>query len=783
LEVFQALGTITKAALDVEYEAVSDMGKLPTGADLVLVLGSEPKPLLEAAKVIPKGRTTHTLRGRVHKFNNMAFMFSYSPGIRVFDYGKFIDLLTDVHMAVRYVRTGKYDPDMGQYRYVQDFSEMCVKIDALYNLTGHPVEVAFDTETIGLDPYAVATLETPGARFVCLQASCEVGKTDVVYFGSRKREEEFFTNDLHFSGLKYLLTSPKISLRAANGKYDFGWMHVISKRYGKPLYCTNFKFDTTLVGSLLDENRSNSLDVHAKLYTDLGGYADEFNKTTDKSRMDLVPQSKMLPYSGGDTDACLQVSMAQRDELLQDDKLTKFYVNILHPAARAFEIVEQGGVFIDKKAFDALEAELTKSMKELSLEASKIIGGRVIAKHIDLSFPGGFNMTHPGLLTDFMFSPMGLNLKPKMFTEKPDKLGQRKPSTALEHIQKFADVEEAKVFVGLMKTYSTAHKAYSTYVKGFRKFIRSDGRFHPSYFFFKGDRAEKEGGANTGRLSAKDPAFQTIPNHHPWAKAIRRCYTAPPGYLVGQEDYSQGELKVIACVANEPTMIASYKAGMDLHVMTSAKFAGYEYEDLMALEKTNPELFKETRQLGKAGNFGLIYGIATPGFIVYAEHDYHVKLSYDEAETFRSGFFAMYPLLVTYHNEYKSFVRKYKFVRSPLGRVRHLPLIESPSREVRSYVERQAINSPIQGTLSDMLLWSVSIEHKMGLFEIAPVFGSTHDSAVFYVPEDNWQSIAKQKKEIMENLPFEKVGWEPQLKFSADVEIGPSMGELKKIKW
>jgi DNA polymerase I-like protein with 3'-5' exonuclease and polymerase domains len=547
--------------------------------------------------------------------------------------------------------------------------------------------------------------------------------------------------------------------------------------------CSNFKFDTTLVGSLLDENRSNGLDIHCKIYAqDLGGYSDVFDKTVDKSRMDKVAPATLLPYAAGDADATLRVSQVEKAELLKDPALTSFYVNIMHPAARAFEIVEQGGVFVDLERYKELRADLNTEILHLTGEARKVIGGRVWAKHYDMTKPGSMNLMKASMLTDFMFSPMGLNLTPKVMTAGgEDGTKEKKPSTALDHLLMFEDVPEAHAFVSLLKDYASATKTLQTYVDGFMKHLRSDGRYHPSYYFFAGNKDEGDGGTNTGRLSCKDPAFQTLPKHTKWAKRLRLCFLAPPGMLVAERDYSQGELKVIACIANEPTMIEAYKKGLDLHVITSGNFAGYSYEQMMVMKKVDKEQFDAIRQLGKAGNFGLIYGMSGDGFFIYAVVNYGVKdLTKEMAYAFRDGFFQTYQQLPVYHQQYKAFAKMHGHVRSPLGRIRHLPLINSSKNEIRSKAERQAINSPVQGCLSDMLLWTVALEEKQGLSAQAPCFGAIHDAAYNYVPEDKAESWGKASIQVMENLPFEIVGWQPQLKFTADLKLGPSMGELKE---
>jgi DNA polymerase I-like protein with 3'-5' exonuclease and polymerase domains len=798
-----------------------------------------------------------------------------------------------------------------------------------------------------------------------------------------------------------------------------------------------------LVGSILDENRSNGLDVHAKIYVPrLAGYSDVFDRTANKARMDLEllkDPKGFLNYSGGDPDATLSVANQQEIELLKDPYLTRFYVNILHPAARAFEKVESGGILVDTEAFRELHADLQAESIRLVTEAKKILGGRIVAKHADETKPGGMNITKASLIKDYMFSPMGLNLTPQMVTEKT-----KEPSSSLDHLLMFKDVPEASAFVQLMGDYASCTKTQSTFVEGFLEHLRSDGRFHPSFWFFAGNKDEGEGGTNTGRLSCKGPAFQcmvgstpvltrkgyvridkivsdegighevlthtgnwrrvvgvyrngvrpvfrvklssghaidctgnhpvltrrgwvktedlkihdvcyhtrtpnpgehvsdvlqlgsneeslpvvhfeglgelrrsrdnslrtlaevrefsgghggearrrvvdragererelrawelqvgtkdrateqsskheadhlersnsvrgpvgesvrdhegqpalspihwgndavcletfqecevvsiealgqeetfdltidschsfvangvvvhnTLPKHTKWAKRLRKCYIAPDGYVVMERDYSQGELKIVACVANETNMIEAYRNGMDLHALTSGRFAGYDYEAMMKLKKEDEATYDAIRQLGKAGNFGLLYGMGADGFWAYAVDNYGVKnFSLQDAAVFRTGFFEMYPALVTYHNTYKAMAKRDGKIYSPLGRVRHLPMINSSNRMERSKAERQAINSPIQATLSDLLLWTAAEEHAMGLSKLCPMFGACHDAAYSYVPEDRIDELVPQMLHVMENLPLEKVGWKPQLNFTADAKIGVNMAEMKK---
>jgi len=772
-KVLSAIGQITKNHPATELQVLTGLDQLhliTSSTRAILSLGPQILEQFQMMGVVPKGRTVTGLRKTTFLFKTIPTLFSYNVGIAEVDYGYYVDLLTDVQLAYRLEHTGTTHPITGKYEYVQDLSKVVQEVVTLLQTQEH-VDLAMDTETLGLDRFH------PEGYLVSLQWSCKPGTARVLYFPNKAESLRFLLKLENQEHLHWLLNEPRIRLVGANAKYDTEWIY---EQTG--IGCTNLRFDTTLVGSLLDENRSNGLDVHAKIYTDgMGGYSDEFDKNADKSRMDLEylkSPEKFLAYSGGDPDATLQVKHAQRLELLEDQQLTGFYVNILHPAARAFEHVERTGCLVDSQAYAELNSELKVDLNLQVNRVKQLIGGILAVKHHDPKVEGGLNLTKASLITDFMFTPRGLNLKPLMVTEK-----SKSPSTAMEHLLMFKDHPEAQEFVQALSEYSSTNKTRNTYVTGFLKHLRPDTRFHPSYWFFAGNKDEGEGGTNTGRLSAKDPAWQTLPKHTKWAKPLRRCMIAPPGYVIGEFDYSQGELKVMACLANEQEMISAYLNDMDLHVLTSGTVLGYTYEEMLALQVTDPEKFESVRQLGKAGNFGLIYGMGVDGFVEYARTTFGVKLTKDQAADFRTGFFNTYSGLVTYHQTYKAYAKKHGFVRSPLGRVRHLPLINSPHNEVRSKAERQAINSPVQGALSDMTIWSIA-EHKRALRHIqAPCFGAVHDAGYYYLPEDQAEQLAKIIVETMSNLPFDLVGWKPQLQFTADAKIGPNMADLKKLKF
>jgi len=757
-------------------------GEVPPVApgDVLLICGTKPLETLREHSLVPKNRTVNSLRETVLPVMGGKALVTFDPTIIQGEPHQKQVIDWDVRLAVRLMATGGVLPQLGTYEYVNDFQPMIDEIEALFLKTGRPVDVAMDTETMGFHPYY------EDKDIVSIQFSHKVGYGAVLYLGQKFAPPIPLNPDVNlFAQIEWLMTTDKISMKLANGKFDLNWIAV---KWG--IICTNFKMDTLMVGSLLDENRSNSLNMHAKLFTTIGGYDDEFNDTIDKGHMELVkPDEKFAIYAGGDGDACLQASHVLKDQLMQDGELTSFYVHIMHPSLRAFEGLERRGCLVDREKFAILREEVKTEMDTAYAEAVSLLPMKMQSKYRDRiaeQLADNKSPFLPSILKEFFFSPNGLNLKPKMLTGKT-----QEPSTSKAHLKMFADNPVAGQMVKLLTTGDQASKTVSTFIDGFVKHIRPDNRWHSTYMLYHGglydsEEAGDDAGTVTGRLSAKDPAFQIIPKKTKWGKRIRGCIVAPPGKAILALDYIQGELKVVSCVANEKSMLAAYEAGMDLHAVTGAKLAGVEYDTFKAYALEEDEsplkaLYKDARDRAKAGNFGLLYGMGVDGFIAYAWANYGLKLTTEEATKIRNDFFDLYPGLLSYHDKQRAIVNKFELVRSPLGRARHLPSIRSWKQDERAKAERQAINSPIQSTLSDMLCWSLAlIEDAYPNEEIAS-FGMIHDAAYFYVDEDKIELRAQQAAEIMGNLPFHKIGWDPQLKFAAEAEAGLDLAHLHGV--
>lgn len=738
--------------------------KVPTlsAGDLLMVMGGANLEMIQSKGWVVKNKKIQGLREQVFfcdGHNKCPMMITYDINVESFDYGLCVKLKTDLALAKRYYDTGSLKPKLGNYKYYKDFADLPYFINDEYNARKRPVRVSLDLETVGLYPHYKDKF------IVSISISIKEGESYVIRFQGVKDQPKK-TSKL-WDQINWLLNDDRISLMGANLKFDLGWIRV---KWG--MICTNFTLDTTLVGSLLDENRSNSLNTHCKIYApELGGYDDVFNKTIDKSRMDLVTDKDLLPYAGGDTDATLRVANKIIKKLVKSKRQTDFYTKLLHPASRAFEDMEHTGINVDADYMGGLQSRIFKDMSALENQAKDLMPKAILNKHGD-----EFALSKAGIIKEFMFThPKGLKLKPLKVTKKTEQ-----PSTAFEHLKMFDSHPDAKEFVGVLKKWTSAQKTESTYITGFMKHLREDGKFHPGAILFRSDF----GGTITGRLAFKDPAWQTVPKHTIWAKDLRRAYIAPKGYVILLLDYSQGELRVMACVANEPTMIQAYLGGIDMHLKTGAELNGILLADALKMQKSKDkkiiEKVKKIRQGGKAGNFGLIYGISPGGFVEYAMNTYGVELTLEQATFQQEQFFDMYPRILDYHSEYKSYAHLKKQVSSPLGRVRHLPLINSQNWSLRGQAERQAINSPIQSTLSDLACLALGeFKARHGYTEDCKMFSMTHDQLGAYVVEDNITYWKEELEDIMVNLPLKKYfGWEPQLKFLVDAEVGTNMSNV-----
>lgn len=765
---------------------------IPPAGHVHLAMGGKPVKVLQEARVLPRNLSLFKLRGRVwpvpEEPDKGCWMVTYDPYMVEREEQALTDIQWDIRLACRLMTTGSLAPEVGQYRWVDDFSKLVDAVKREADETGEKVRLFEDLETLGLWPWydeawivSVAFCHHPGTA--CVMKFPENGN---------------YPADDVMRQLEWLENAEEVSLGGANLKFDNLWKKV---KWGLP-WPKAYLFDTLLGGGLVNENRRNSLNIHAKIYTPMGGYDDLFNVSHDKGRMDLALEKDpdgFLLYAGGDVDAGARARPYIVGELAEDAGLVDFYTTVLHPAARAFEKIEHTGILVDAEQLKTVGITCDEEIEAAHADMYELVPTRIKRKRSGET-ADKLKFT-PAVLRDIFFDEAGWDLTPLVKTEKAPEDGlvtnpTKYASTSVDsHLKRFSDHPQAGPFLVALKRKNKAEKIRSSYVDGFLKHLRPDGRFHPTFALHVGSQYEEEddgSGTNTGRTAAKNPHAQTIPKRakpddYNWPRALRLCYPAPPGKLVGEIDFSQGELKIHAMLAQEPTMIQLFLDDKDMHLMTGCRSQGISYEEGLGLELSDPKLYKRIRYGAKAQNFGLIYLQSPPGFQRYAYKEWDLDYTLEECEEIHSEFFKLYRLLRAYANHQMQGAIQEGCVRNPFGRVRHLPLARSKDRKTKAAALRQAVNAPTQSTLSDMGLWAIAIadgpEHDL-LDRGLEVFNFVHDAVQFYFPDSSAGfDLVLEMKEIMENLPYHELGdWEPELKMTTDFEFGPNLATMRGVK-
>jgi DNA polymerase I-like protein with 3'-5' exonuclease and polymerase domains len=560
--------------------------------------------------------------------------------------------------------------------------------------------------------------------------------------------------------LRQLLLNPNTSVVGQNAKYDLMWMWAhLGFRY-------RIDHDTLMMVALLDENLQNKdLDTIVKMYApDMGGYADAFNQKYDKSRMDLVPLVDLLDYGCGDVDAVQRVFPKLEQQLRQDDKLWTHYRRVSIPGINAFAAMESVGLLTNSDAILELEHELDAYLKELTIKLMRQIPSSIKKQHMEK----GLSFTRKEFLVDVLFNHKdGFKLPPKVFTKTTQRLPEnmRIPSTsAKDHLPYF--FEECPFTIDLAEWVKT-ERLLNTSIRNFRtKYVYED-RVYPSYSLWT---------AVTGRSASSDPNGQNFPKRGKFAKAYRKIFVPPEGYVMLEADLSQAELRIAGSMAKDRRMISIYNSDGDIHTVTACIVLGVSAAAFAALPKEERDL---ARFKAKAVNFGFLYGMGWRKFIVYAKTQYGVEFTEREAQRIREAFFSTYTSLEAWHIAVREFVREHGYVRSYSGRVRHLPMIYSNEESVRMEAERQAVNSPVQEFASTLGIMAMSRIDQEVDSQYFTLYGFVHDALYAYVPSPYVEWGAKTMKHYMESNPLKEwFGVTLPIAIKADVGFGLNGKEI-----
>ncbi|CAM1356693.1 DNA polymerase I [Tenacibaculum halocynthiae] len=563
--------------------------------------------------------------------------------------------------------------------------------------------VCFDTETTGLKSLEV---ELIGISF-----SWEVGKGYYITFPENQEETQTIIEEF----LPFF-ENEKIEKIGHNLKYD---IKVLSN-YNIPV--KGKLFDTMIAHYLINPDMRHNMDILSETYlnyqpvsiTELIG-----KKGKNQLSMRQVELSKQSEYAVEDADITLQLKKHFTKEL-ESGNVTKLFNDVEIPLVSVLTAVEIEGINLNIDFLNCLSTELTNDIQELEKRIFEQAGEE-------------FNIGSPKQLGIVLFENMKLVDKPKK-----TKTGQY--STAEDVLSNLA--KDHKIIEDIL-LYRQYKKLQSTYVDALPNEVNpKTKRVHTVY---------AQAVAATGRLSSNNPNLQNIPIRTKRGQEVRKAFIPKDkNHVLLAADYSQIELRIIAALSEEETMIKAFKDGEDIHASTASKVFNVPIE----------EVTREQRSNAKTVNFGIIYGVSAFGL------SNQTSLSRKEAKSLIDAYYETYPKLRNYISKQVDFAREHGYVETILERRRYLKDINSRNAIVRGAAERNAVNAPIQGSAADIIkLAMINIHNRFKQENFtSKMLLQVHDELVFDAHKDELEVIKPIIKEEMENA-F-------KLSVPLDVEIG-----------
>lgn len=563
--------------------------------------------------------------------------------------------------------------------------------------------VCFDTETTGLNPL---TAELVGIAF-----SWEAHKGFYIPFPDDKNEAQAIIEKL-----RPFFEAENIEKIGQNLKYD---IKVLDK------YNISIKgkcFDTMLAHYLINADMRHNMDVLAETYLDYTPVSiTELIGKKGKNQLSMrdVPLEKQTEYAVEDADITFQLAQHFRPELAEA-KTEELFNDIEIPLLHVLADMELEGINLDEDFLKSLSKDLDNDIKNLETK---------IYEEADEEF----NIASPKQLGDILFDKLKLVDKPKK-----TKTGQY--STAEDVLSYLAKdheiIKNVLEYRGLSKLKSTYIDALPNQVEEVTK------RVHTDYM---------QTVAATGRLSSNNPNLQNIPIRTERGRQVRKAFIPRnEDYTLLAADYSQIELRIIAALSEETTMIEAFKNGEDIHASTASKVFNVPIN----------EVTREQRSNAKTVNFGIIYGVSAFGL------SNQTDLSRAEAKELIDTYYKTYPKLRNYMSELVDFARDNGYVQTVLGRRRYLKDINGSNAIVRGAAERNAVNAPIQGSAADIIkIAMINIHKKLkeGNYKTKMLL-QVHDELVFDVYKPELEEMKTLIKAEMENAY--------KIAVPLDVEVG-----------
>lgn len=573
------------------------------------------------------------------------------------------------------------------YHLVEDESQISELVTQLSKVD----EFCFDTETTGLEHH---TSKLVGLAF------------------SFKKHEAWYVPIPHEEGkahgmvnrFKAIFENEAIAKVGQNIKFDL----LMLKYYGIEL--RGKLNDTMIAHYLLEPDMRHNLNV---LSENLLGYKpidiEELigKKGAQQQNMRSIDPQKVAKYAGEDADLALQLKTILW-ERLEKENLLNLYYTLEEPLVKVLAQIEYSGVAINTNDLNEYAIELTKDLIQLDQDIKELAG------------VPDLNISSPKQLGEVLFEKMKIASDAKLTKTK-------QYSTNEEELMKYVDKHP---IIPKILEFRSVKKLLSTYVEVLPTLInKQTGRIHASF---------NQAVASTGRLSSNNPNLQNIPIREERGREIRKAFI-PSGseFVLLSADYSQIELRLMAHMSQDESMLEAFQNNEDIHSATASKIFKVHIN----------EVSREQRSKAKTANFGMIYGISAFGL------SQRLGISRTEAKDLIDGYFDTYKGVKLYMDSCVEQARKKGYVETLYGRKRYLPDINSNNQTVRGLAERNAINAPIQGSAADIIKAAMISIHntiiEKGLKSRMII--QVHDELVFdvFIPEvDQMKAIVK---DCMEN--------------------------------
>jgi len=579
-------------------------------------------------------------------------------------------------------------PEKLDYQAVTTETQFAALLDKLSKAE----QIGIDTETTSLDAMT--------AQLVGISIAFEAGEAVYIPLGhSLTAAPQQLDFESTLGRLKPYLENGNLKKIGQNLKYD---QHVFAN-YGIAL--RGIAGDAMLASYIVESHLGHGLDELSERWLGLPTitYESLCGKGAKQISFADVAVEQATEYAAQDADFALRLEAHLRAQM--DEKQLEMYRDMELPVAQVLFEMERNGVHIDRIELAAQSRELGEALLQLEEQAYQAAGQP-------------FNLNSPKQLQEILFDKMGI---PTKGLKKTASGGISTNEAVLEQLA--PDYPLPKI---ILENRSLA-KLKSTYTDKLPEMINPrTGRVHTTY---------AQAVAITGRLASSNPNLQNIPIRTAEGRRVRRAFTAPAGSLIVSADYSQIELRIMAHLSGDKTLIAAFQHGEDVHRRTAAEVFG------IAPENVSPE----QRRYAKTINFGLIYGMGQYGLAKSLGID---NLS---AKNFIDRYFARYPGVAEYMQRTKEQAAAQGYVETLFGRRLYLPDIRAKNANARAGAERAAINAPMQGTASDLIKRAmVDVSHRLHSDGLeSKLIMQVHDELVLEVPENELETVKKMLPEVM----------------------------------